>query len=104
MTLTRVTTTHRALTREAAERARDAVHEPVRRVEALEGVEADRQRSLQQELDEVQAKATGPFEGEEQILQNARDVAEKLTQLGPEAADLVRPDKCPKSCAVDAEA
>lgn len=104
MKLNRLSTTGRTLTREAAERARAAADVPIRRVEALEGTESDRQRSLQQELDEIQAKAVGPFEGEEQVLQSARDVAGKLARLGPDAAAVVRPEKRPKSCAIDTKA
>lgn len=104
MTLSRLTTTHPSPTPEAAERARATAGAPPPRVEAAEGTEADRRRSLRQELDEVEAKAVGPFEGQAQVLQSARAVAERLTQLGPEAGTLVHPDKRPACVAIDAEA
>ena len=61
------------------------------RVDAQEGVEADRQRSLQQELNEFEQSAIAPFHGSEHILADTRDLASKLTQMGAQAEQLMKP-------------
>ena len=50
MKLDRLASTTQRLSRESIERARHVAGERIRRVDALEGVEGDRQRSLQQEM------------------------------------------------------
>lgn len=104
MKLERLTSTTRSISRDAAERARSAASEDHRRVNAGEGVEGDRERSLQQELAAAASKiamvATG---GEAQ--EEAREVAEQLLKLGDEAAHLLRPVAASShSPAVDTEA
>lgn len=74
-------TTQRA-TPESAARAKHAAVAAVRRVEAAEGVVADRERSLQQELDEVEAAAQAEFEGRARIQDEAHALAERLTREG----------------------
>jgi hypothetical protein len=91
MKLTRLESTTQRPTQESLERARHAVEERIRRVEALEGTEADRQRSLLQELAEFQTAAIAPFDRGEQVLQEARDVAAQLSALGSAADDLIMP-------------
>lgn len=76
MKLERLASTTETLSSEARERARVAAPEP--RVEAMEGVEGDRQRSLRQELDSVEQLAIGQFSGPAQQLASAREVAEQL--------------------------
>ena len=73
-------------TRESIERVRPVHDEKIRRVEMLEGVEGDRQRSLQQELAEIAPGAIGDFHGGEQVLQEARDMAAQQSSLGPAVA------------------
>lgn len=76
MKLERLASTTETLSREARERARAVV--PELRVEAMEGVEGDRQRSLRQELDSVEPLAIGEFAGQTQQLESARRVADQL--------------------------
>lgn len=76
-------------TPELVERSRH-VSDSIRRVEAQEGIEGDRQRSLQQELAEFDPRAIGPFEGAEVIRDNARQVAAQLTLLGNKLDGLVK--------------
>ncbi|MFZ2269375.1 MAG: hypothetical protein WAV95_17520 [Azonexus sp.] len=85
MKLNRLESTTRKHSSQAVERLPQGAAEQVRRVEAAEGVEADRQRSLQQELAEFDPRAVGPFEGGERLLQEAREVAAQLTLLGAAA-------------------
>lgn len=81
MKLARLEATTQHPTADAVARAHAAVDAPVRRVEAMEAVSADRERSLQQELAEVDPRALGPFAGGERILQDARQVAASLSSL-----------------------
>lgn len=76
MKLERLASTTETLSSEARERAHAAALE--RRVEAMEGVEGDRQRSLRQEIDSVEQLAIGKFAGQAQQLASARQVAEQL--------------------------
>lgn len=88
MKLTRLDSTTARPSGEAAARAQ-AAPERVRRVEAMEGVEGDRQRSLRQELAEIDPRAVGPFAGQAQVMSDARIIAEQLARLDS-AANLVR--------------
>jgi hypothetical protein len=63
---------------------------PVAPVAAAAETDPDRRRSGQQDLEEMEARAMGPFDGEEQVWRLARELAEKLARLGPEANRLVR--------------
>jgi hypothetical protein len=90
MKLTRLGSTTQHLSAQTVERARHAAPDLVTRVEAMEGIEGDRQRSLQQEIAEVDPRASGPFEGEAHHLADARQVAAQLTLLGSSATGLLR--------------
>lgn len=90
MKLSRLESTTQRHSQDAIERARQVAGESVRRVEALEGVEGDRQRSLQQEVADFDPRAIGSFEGDEQILQGARQLAAELTLLGSNRSGLVK--------------
>ena len=90
MKLSRLESTTQHHSQDAIERARHVAGESVRRVEALEGVEGDHQRSLQQEIADFDVRAIGPFEGREHVLQDARKVAAELTLLGNDRSGLVK--------------
>lgn len=90
MKLNRLESTTQQHSPDAIERARHVANESVRRVEALEGVEGDRQRSLQQEIAEFDARAIGPFAGDDHMLQGARQVAAELTLLGSNRNGLLK--------------
>ena len=90
MKLSRLESTTQRHSQDAIERARHVAGESVRRVEALEGAEGDRQRSLQQEIADFDPRAIGPFEGDERMLQDARQVAAELALLGPQRSGLVK--------------
>lgn len=90
MKLKRLDSTTQHLGRKPVAPAQHSDDETVRRVEAAEGIEGDRQRSLQQEIAEFDAKAIGPFEGGERILQDVRDVAAQLSSLGAGADALIK--------------
>lgn len=94
MKLTRLDSTTARPSGEAAARAQAAAPERVRRVEAMEGVEGDRLRSLRQELAEIDPRAIGPFNGQAQVMSDARMIAEKLASLDS-AAQLVRTAEIP---------
>jgi len=75
---------------ESAERPQPAPDEKIRRVDAMSGIEGDRQRSLQQEIGVVDPRVLEPFAGSEQVLQGAKAVAAQLCTLGSNAAGLVK--------------
>lgn len=89
MKLSRLESTTQRHSRDAVARAEEAGEQPLRRVEALEGIEGDKERSLQQERDEVEALAIGEFSGGTRILEDARQVASELSVLGDDARSLV---------------
>lgn len=64
--------------------------QPLAPVAPISDAGADRRRSRRQELEEMEAKAIGPFEGQDRVQQSAHEVAEKLASLGPQASELVR--------------
>lgn len=97
MKLNRLDSTTQRYSRESVERVRHVAEEQVRRIEASEGLEGDRQRSLQQELAEVDPKSLGPFMGREQVLQDARQVAAELALLGHNAESLIKTVALPAS-------
>ena len=90
MKLSRVESTTQSLPRESIARAELAVTHTVRRVEAAEGIVGDRERSIQQEIAEIEPKAIGQFEGTALVLEGAREVAAQLTRLGDNARGLVK--------------
>jgi len=90
MKLDRLVSTTKRPSADSIERARHVAGERVRRVEAQEGVEGDRERSLQQELAEIEAGAIGAFHGGERVLQGARDVATQLAAMGASVDSLIK--------------
>lgn len=90
MKLSRLESTTQSHSPEAVERGRQLAGERVRRVEAMEGAEGDRQRSLQQEIAAADPKASGPFAGAEHVLEDAKEVAAQLTLLGTSASGLLK--------------
>lgn len=68
---------------EAVERARLADSQAVRRVEPMEGASNDRERSLQQEKNEVDPRSVGPYQGVERRRQEAGRLASQVKALGP---------------------
>lgn len=90
MKLSRLASTTQRHSQDAIERARHVAGESVRRVGALEGVEGDRQRSLQQELADFDGRAIGTFEDGEHRLQDARQLAAELTLLGSKRNGLLK--------------
>ena len=81
MKLTRLSSTTQRTTRESSERVRPVDNEQVRRVEVMDGIEGDRQRTLQQEIAEVDPGAVGDFPGQERVRQGARDDAAQLLEF-----------------------
>lgn len=76
---------------ESVEPVRHADGERIRRVELLEAVAGDRQRSLRQELAEIAPGAIADFAGQEQVLREASEVAAQLVALGTAVDDLIKP-------------
>lgn len=91
MKLTRLSSTTQRPTRESSERVRPVDNEQIRRVEVMEGIEGDRQRSLQQEIAEVDPAAVGDFHGRDRVLQGARDVAAQLLEMDVGTDSLIKP-------------
>ncbi|MBK7897998.1 MAG: hypothetical protein IPJ99_01020 [Betaproteobacteria bacterium] len=88
MKLDRLSSTTRNPIRDAAERARALEADALRRVGPAEPVDADRERSLQQELEA--AKSHLPDSGSaDPTLAEARALAERLVHLGAEAETFV---------------
>jgi hypothetical protein len=90
MTLNRLASTTQKQLHDVVERAHQAPVDKVRRVEAMEGIAGDRQRSLQQEIADVDPSAVGPFKGGERILQETKLVATQLALLGNNASGLIK--------------
>lgn len=95
MKLHRLASTTQRLTQESIERVRHAEDQQVRRVELMEGIEGDRQRSLRQEIAEIEPAAIATFEGQAQVLREAGEAAAQLLALGPAADDLIKPTVLP---------
>jgi hypothetical protein len=91
MKLTRLSSTTQRTTRESSERLRPLDYEQVRRVEMMEGIEGDRQRTLLQEIAEIDPGAVGDFHGEGRLLQGAREVAAQLLELDVGTESLIKP-------------
>lgn len=105
MKLDRLTSTTQHLSPESRERVRHVANESILRVAAMEGVEGDRQRSLQQELAEFDQNAVGAFNGGELIMAAAHEVATQLSALGNAANTLIKtPDMRLIQASVDAKA
>jgi len=91
MKLTRLSSTTQRPSRYSSERVRPVDNEQVRRVEVMDGIEGDRQRSLQQEIAEVAPAAVGDFHGQERVRQGARDVAAQLLEMDVGTDSLIKP-------------
>jgi len=89
--LNRLSSTTQRPTRESSEALHPLDVDQVRRVEFMEGVEGDRQRSLQQEIAEIEPDAVGAFHGQAQVLQGAREVAAKLLEMETGTESLIKP-------------
>ena len=63
--------------------------ERIRRVEAVEGSENDRQRSLRQEL-AGQPEPGQPLATNDAVAEQAHHLAEQIVDLGPQADQLIR--------------
>ena len=96
MKLPSLASTTQRPTRESVERVHQVAHERIRRVESMEGIEGDRQRSLRQELDEIEPEAMAAFEGQAEILREASSVAAQLLTLGAAADDLIKAADLPR--------
>jgi len=105
MKLDRLTSTTQHLSPESRERARHVADESILRVGAMEGIEGDRQRSLQQELADFDPKAVGVFDGGDLIMATAHEVATQLSALGNAANSLIKtPDLRLLQSGIDASA
>ncbi len=62
----------------------------IRRVEAMQAVEGDRERSLQQEMAEIPPQTIADFDGGDKIREEARDLAAQVAALGGKADGLLR--------------
>jgi len=83
MKTSRIISTTQSPSPEAANRALLANAQAVRRVEPMEGASNDRERSLQQDMAEVDPRSVGPYQGVERRGQQAARLARQLAQLGP---------------------
>ncbi len=90
MKLDRLTSTTQHLSQNAREHARHVAAESIAQVGAIEGIEGDRQRSLQQEIAEFDQRALGPFAGAGQIQAAAHEIAVQLVTLSGNAHSLVK--------------
>jgi hypothetical protein len=91
MKLDRLSSTTRHLSVEPrGERVPQAGDEAVLRVGAMQGVAADRQRSLQQELADFDPQAVDVFSGGALIMANAQELARQLALLGEAANTLIK--------------
>ena len=97
MKLTQLSSTMQRPVPDAWARTHPADGERVSRVEALDASASDRQRSLQQEMAELEAEAIADFAGGDKILQDARTEAEQLAALGAAADELIKPAALPVS-------
>nr|MBL8410949.1 hypothetical protein [Dechloromonas sp.] len=91
MKSSRLKSTTESHTRAAVVRARLAATQETRRVETPEGIEGDRQRSLQQELTDENLPSRSSGDAREE----ARHVAEQLLDARDHLADLVKTPTLP---------
>lgn len=90
MKLSRLESSNPCRSSESGDHRHQLAGAQVRRVESPEAAEADRQRSLQQDLAEFDAKAVGPFAGGKRVLQAARELAAQLISLGEDGGSVIR--------------
>jgi hypothetical protein len=83
MKTSRIISTTQSHSPEAAERALLANAQAVRRVEPMEGANNDRERSLQQDMAEIDPGSVGPYQGVERRRQQAARLAGQMAKLGP---------------------
>ena len=89
MKLNKLDSTTQPISAEAKRRARVATAAPVLRVEASEGIEGDRERSLSQELASVDPRAVGDYHGQQHLAGEVHALAEALSALGRESLQLI---------------
>jgi hypothetical protein len=68
-----------------------SVDSKIHRVEALDNVSADRKRSLQEEMAEIEPNAIGAFHGKERILEETKELAAELAGMSSQLSKLVKP-------------
>lgn len=95
MKLSRLESTTQRPSRESVERVQQLTDERIRRVEAGEGVAADRERSLSQEVALTAPETLVGFEAEASAMQTAKDLADALTRPDAELDHLIRPEVLP---------
>lgn len=104
MKLNHLNSTTQTLSHDNSERSRHAADDSVLRVNAMEGIAGDRQRSVQQEINAIDPRAIGSFQGGQRILAEAHELAAALSALGGEADLLIKPSGLNKQFyAVDEE-
>ena len=89
MTLSRLVSTTHQFPQDSVERGREASRQSIRRVEPIEPVINGRERSLMQELAEVDPRLSLPFAGGAKIQSATKDIARALRELGDKAARLM---------------
>lgn len=75
-----------------ATRQRVAARESVAPVDTTADTDADRRRSRQQDLEEMEPQAMAPFVGREQMRQSVHELAKRLANLGPGGVELLVAD------------
>lgn len=63
----------------------------VQALDAIEDIDPDRRRSLQEEISLVEPNVLGPFHGEAKVLEAAREVASELLSHATHSTDLIKP-------------
>ena len=96
MKLDRLASTTQRPTQESIDPVRRGERERIRRVELMEGIDGDRERSLRQELAEIDPGATADFAGQDQMRHEASEVAAQLVALGTAIDDLIKPGEVPR--------
>lgn len=82
MKLSSLDTASRSTLPASVERSGHVQPEQIQKVEAGESVNPDRQRSLQQELAQIEPEALAEFEGGALILRDAHDLARRIAEEG----------------------
>ena len=63
----------------------------VQALDAIDDIDPDRRRSLQEEISLVEPNVLGPFHGEGKVLEAAREVASELLNAATHSAHLIKP-------------
>jgi hypothetical protein len=90
MKLKRLDSTTQYRSPESVERARRSSAVEVRRVESAEGLDGERQRSLQQEVADFPANIPDHFEGGQRILLDVQALAAELVARGADSHSLIK--------------